>query len=291
MTGARAFTRASWLAVLMLLTPALCSAAQSSSDAPCGDVVTIRTHDGTTTRVAFIPPPSSGAQGNPITLGLLAGGSGHVDLDDRGCPRALKGNSLIRSIATFTSLGFGTALIDAPSDHHGEDGLAGFRIAPQHAQDLAAVIADLRARTKGTVWLAGTSRGSISAANAAARLTGEAGPDGVVLTSALMVGQAGARKGWVAQTIFDVPLENIRIPTLLIGHAADKCLRSPADVMPRIVARTRGVRQQVVTVSGGPGYPGTASLNACEGRAPHGFVDQEAEVATGIARFIRGGNY
>jgi len=28
-----------------------------------------------------------------------------------------------------------------------------------------------------------------------------------------------------------------------------------------------------------------------EGRSPHGFVEQEAEVAAGIARFIRGGSY
>jgi hypothetical protein len=46
--------------------------------------------------------------------------------------------------------------------------------------------------------------------------------------------------------------------------------------MGKIVARTQGVREQIVTVIGGPGYPGPSSVNACEGRAPHGFVDQEA---------------
>jgi hypothetical protein len=61
--------------------------------------------------------------------------------------------------------------------------------------------------------------------------------------------------------------------------------------MDRIVARTRSVRHQVVTVTGGPGSPGLSSASACEGRSPHGFVEQEAEVAAGIARFIRGGTY
>jgi len=30
---------------------------------------------------------------------------------------------------------------------------------------------------------------------------------------------------------------------------------------------------------------------ACEGRSPHGFLQQEAEVAAGIARFIGGARY
>ena len=47
--------------------------------------------------------------------------------DPAGCPRALKGNSLVRSIPYFRDLGFATALVDSPSDLTGEDGLAGFR--------------------------------------------------------------------------------------------------------------------------------------------------------------------
>jgi hypothetical protein len=61
--------------------------------------------------------------------------------------------------------------------------------------------------------------------------------------------------------------------------------------MEEISARTKGARQQVVTVTGGPGQTGPPSINACEGRSPHGFVDQEAEVVAGIARFVRGGHY
>ena len=197
----------------------------------------------------------------------------------------------MRSIPIFSAGGFGTALVDAPSDYHGEDGLGGFRIATQHAEDIGKVIADLRARTQGAVWLVGTSRGSISAVNAAAGLAGSVAPDGVVLTSALMSGDGAARKKWVAQTVFDLPLEDIRLPLLVVGHAADKCIRSPADLMGKIVARTQGVREQVVTVVGGPGTRGPPSIHAGEGRSPHGFVDQEAEVAAGITRFIRRGTY
>lgn len=114
-----------------------------------------------------------------------------------------------------------------------------------------------------------------------------------MLTSALMSGFSGGRKLWVAHTVFDLPLEAIRVPVLVVGHAADQCIRSPAGLMGDITARTNGAREQVVTVTGGPGSPAGAapSVEACEGRAPHGFIQQEAAVAAGIARFIRGESY
>ena len=106
-----------------------------------------------------------------------------------------------------------------------------------------------------------------------------------------MAGQRGTKKSWVAHSVFDLRLEAITVPVLVIGHAADTCIRSPTSLMAQITARTNGAREQVVTVSGGPGSVDGSSIEACEGRAPHGFVDQEAEVVAGIARFVRGGNY
>lgn len=260
-----------------------------AAEKACGHIVTIATHDNSTTRYALSYPKASTQK---ITLVLLAGGAGHLELDDQGCPHALKGNSLVRSIPLFNASGFITALVDAPSDHHGVEGLGGFRIASKHADDLGKIVVDLRARTKGQVWVVGTSRGSISAANAAARLSGPSAPDGVVLTSAVTSGQSSAKKPWVAQTVFELPLEKIQIPILVIGHAADTCVRTPAGLMPDITARTNGVREQVVTITGGPeDSSNLSSLDACEGRSPHGYIGQEAEVVAGIARFIRDGMY
>ena len=256
----------------------------------CGEVVAMGTHGGTTTRYALAYPQGASAKSARAALVLLVGGGGHLDLDDQGCPRSLAGNSLVRSLPQFHGAGFATALVDAPSDHSGEDGLGGFRNAAEHADDLGKVVADVRARVKAPVWIVGTSRGSISAVNAASRLSGASAPDGVVLTSALMSG-ARARKAWVAHTVFDLPLEAIRAPVLVVGHAEDACIRSPASLMSRITARTNGAREQVVTVAGGPGWRGSPGTEACVGRAPHGFYEQEAEVAAGIARFIGGTRY
>ncbi|MCC7486767.1 MAG: hypothetical protein IT529_17475 [Burkholderiales bacterium] len=256
----------------------------------CGEVIAVATHGGTTTRYAFGDPGGGAPRFERIALVPLPGGGGHLDLDDRGCARKLTGNSLVRSMPHFRDAGFATALLDAPSDHPGEEGLAGFRTASAHAEDLGKVIADVRGRVRGAVWVIGTSRGAISAVNAASRLAGAGLPDGVVLTSALMEGSPRGRLPWTAQSVFDLPLESIRVPVLVVGHAADGCVRSPPDRMERIVARTSGEREQVVTVTGGPGG-GPSGLEACAGRTPHGFHGQEEEVAAGIARFIRGGRY
>lgn len=257
--------------------------------APCGAVVSIATHDGTTTRYSFGAPQGDGKP--HAALLLLAGEGGVVNLDDGGCARALKGNSLVRSAAIFRALGFATAVVDAPSDHNkDEDGLRGFRSDAKHADDLGLIVAQLRQRTGAPVWILGTSRGSISAVNAASRLKGAAAPDGIVLTSALMAGGRG-NKYWVRDTVFDHELSAITVPLLLIGHGGDKCLRSPPEEMPRLFGRISSARKQLVTVTGGPGWKGGYSLKACVGRAPHGFNKQDREVAEGIARFVVGGTY
>jgi pimeloyl-ACP methyl ester carboxylesterase len=268
-----------------LIAAAFGQSSPAVAQTACGGVVSLATHDRTTTRYSL-----SAAEQGQISLVLLVGGGGHLNLDPNGCPRALRGNSLVRSLPHFHSTGFATALVDAPSDHPGEDGLKGFRLSSKHATDLGIVIADVRNRNKGPVWVVGTSRGTISAVNAAVRLTASASADGLVLTSAVTSGGKGGMRPWAVQTVFDVRLETIRMPVLVIGHAADKCPRTPPRLMTRITSRTNGVREQVVTVTGGPGSKHTG-LEACQGRTPHGFIDQEAVVAAGIARFIRGGSY
>ena len=284
--------RITFIIALLLVTlhtfPA--RAEKSPTAKTCGEVVTTPSHDSTTTRYTTAFPQGSSVD-RRTTLVLLAGGGGNLNLDDNGCPRNLTGNSLIRSIPFFHEYGFETALVDAPSDHSAGDGLAGFRNDNRHADDLGNIIAAIRKRTQGAVWLVGTSRGTISAVNAASRLSGPSAPDGIVLSSILTVGTRDGRKAWTVQTVFDHPLESIKIPVLLVGHAADRCLRSPPGMMNDVALRLKVVRKQLVVVSGGAEYDGPSGLAACEGRSPHGFIGQEAEVAAGIMRFMKGGSY
>jgi hypothetical protein len=264
---------------------------QLAAQETCGEVVSIATHGRTTTAVSIGTPPASAPQDGRMALVLLPGGPGYAALDAKGCAQKLKGNSLVRSRDLFHSAGFVTALVDAPSDHRGEDGLGGFRMSAQHAEDIGKVIAAMRERTKLPVWLIGTSRGAISAVNAASRLAGPAAPDGLVLTSPVTSGRVGGRKAWVAQTVFSAKLDAIRVPVLVVAHAADTCIRTPPRLAGSIAAKTNGEREQTVTVTGGAGSGRGVSVEACEGRSPHGFIGQEAAVAAGIARFIRGRSY
>lgn len=264
----------------------------------CGEVVSVQTHASTSTRYALqYPKPTAPSEATEprarVALLLLVGVGGYLKLDEGGCPRALIGNFLVRSLPHFHAEGLITALVDAPSDYSGDEGLGGFRASAQHADDLGKLIADVRARTGAAVWIVGTSRGTISSANAAARLSGAAAADGVVLTSIVTAGGSSRQRPWVSQTVFDLTLNKIQIPVLLVGHEADACIRTPPALMARVASQLGAVRKQTVIVSAGPGRTvhSGSGLEACEGRTAHGFLDQEAEVVAGIARFIRGGNY
>lgn len=282
------------LGLTALILSGLLPAGQALGQAPaaCGEVVTIATRGKATMAYSYAAPASPTPRENGTVLVLLPGGPGFADLDAKGCARKLTGNSLIRSQALFNKAGFATAIVDAPTNYRGADGLGGYRLAPQHAEDIGKVIADVRRRAKGPVWLVGTSRGAISAANAASRLKGEQAPDGLILTSAVTSGKEGGQKSWVAQTTLGAPLEAIRMPVLVIAHATDSCIRTPPSLAGRITARTNGSREQTVVIKGGPGKRAAGtSVDACQGSTPHGFVGQEAEVAAGMTRFINGGSY
>jgi hypothetical protein len=274
---------------------ALCLCVQAgrvSAQEKCGELVTLRSHGTTTTAYSILSPSQSTFGEARMALVLLPGSTGHLALDAEGCPQKLKGNQLVRSRELFHLASFVTVLLDAPSDHQGEDGLGGFRVSPQHAEDIGKVIAAVRASAKAPVWLVASSRGTISAVNAASRLTGPAAPDGLVLTSPVTSGKTGGQKTWVAQTVFTTRLEAIRVPMLVIAHADDTCIRSPPSLAANILPRTKTQRGQTVTVTGGEGSrQQKVGMEACAGRSPHGFLGQEVEVTDGIIRFVRGGRY
>jgi hypothetical protein len=120
----------------LLFLAATSGAACAQDDVPpggCGEAVAVATHGGSTTRYPLDRGDGPPSHAVPITLMLLVGGGGDLALDECGCPRALSRNSLIRMRPFFHAAGFATALVDAPSDWRGEDGLAGFRTAPTHA--------------------------------------------------------------------------------------------------------------------------------------------------------------
>jgi pimeloyl-ACP methyl ester carboxylesterase len=235
------------------------------------ELIQLPTRPGVTEPFYLLTPP-----GAPVaSVILFTGGNGLLGSAHR--PVLNGKNFLIRSRGAFAAAGFLVASVDAPSDH--PDGLEGFRSSAEHARDIAAVIAYLRQKAPVPVWLIGTSMGTISAANAAARLkTG--GADGLVLTSSIVA--ANRRTAPIEAT---VDVGAISVPTLFVHNKEDACPLCPFDAVPRLMAGfTRAPKKQLIAVSGGS-PPESAP---CEALARHGYFGIEDEVVGDIVRWIKG---
>jgi len=150
-------------------------------------------------------------------------------------------------------------------------------LSEEHARDVAAVIADLKARVSVPVWLVGTSMGTVSVAFVAGRLR-EGGPDGVVLTSSIT-----DRSRQTINTVLDADLDEIRVPTLIVHHKQDGCGVTQYNVARLLPGQlTRAPRKEFLSFEGGMpvGDP-------CESFAYHGYKGIEPEVVRAIAAWIK----
>ena len=234
------------------------------------DTRTIPTRPGVTQAFLLVKP-----SGPPVaSVILFAGGNGLLAL---GSGRlGLAGNFLVRNRARFAGLGLLVAVVDAPSDH--PTGLDGFRTSAEHAEDIRAVIAALKQEAPVPVWLVGTSMGTVSAANGAARLTTGA-PDGLVLTST--VTRVGRQR---IETVGDVRLDAVRVPTLIVHHKNDACRATPYADTPALLRDFKQVPRRELLAFDGGDPPQSAP---CEARAAHGFLGLDADVVAAIATWIK----
>jgi alpha-beta hydrolase superfamily lysophospholipase len=131
-----------------VLTAARLATAQERIDLP--------TQPGVTQPVYITAAPAPRA-----SLILFPGGSGVV--------AQVRNNFLLRVVPKFVAQGMTVAVIDTPSDHPSGMGWQR-RITADHVTDVEAVVAMLKSRSPAPVWLIGTSRGSLSAANPQPRL-------------------------------------------------------------------------------------------------------------------------
>lgn len=224
------------------------------------DRVELHSRPGVTLPILYQPAAS------PVASAVLfPGGVGVI--------AATGGNFLLRVRGEFAAQGISVAVIDAPSDHSG--GLPNeYRASADAAQDIAAAIAFLRSKAPAPVWLVGTSRGSISAGNGAARL-GPSQVGGLVLTSS--VWNRGMDR---------VPLGSIAVPTLIVHNRDDGCRQSPpAGAEPALAALAAAPVKQLVFVSGG-----MAKSNPCGGLSTHGYYGIEDKVVPVVVAWIKAHN-
>ncbi|MGJ7494924.1 alpha/beta hydrolase family protein [Variovorax sp. RT4R15] len=252
-----------WIAALLFLI-AMVSPAQAQTTP---QVVDIPTRPGVTQRMLVLSPPKTKA-----AVILFAGGHGGLQIFPNGSFNWGAGNFLVRTRQLFADQGLMVAIIDAPSDRQSPPYLGGFRQTPEHAADVKAAIAWMREQSKAPVWLVGTSRGTQSAAYVATELSGREGPDGIVLSSTILVDER-------SRPVPAMPLDKIRIPVLVVHHEQDGCALCAFAEVPALMAKlSNSPRKELLAFNGGDnkGAP-------CEAMAFHGFNGLEREVVQQIA--------
>lgn len=233
------------------------------------EIVTLPTRPGVTQSYLLSVPPADKPQAVAV---LFAGGAGRVNLVQEQQREALdRGNFLVRSRRLFAEAGVAVAVLDAPSDQTSgmEDD---FRLGADHAADIGEVIKDLKSRQPGLpVFLIGTSRGTISAANAGARLRAQV--NGVVLTATVFL--SARRAGRPGLSGFD--FGSIPAPLLLVHHVEDECY-----VTPYSEAKTLAERYPLISVTGGS----PPRSGPCQAMSYHGFLGRESETVDEIVKWM-----
>jgi hypothetical protein len=253
-----------------VLAALACVADLAGAQAP--RVVDLPTRPGVTQRFLYQAPAGPAPRASAI---LFAGGHGGLLFDDAGRPAWGRGNFLVRTRERFVARGIAVAIVDAPSDRRTEPYLGGFRQTREHATDVAAMIAWLRAQSAAPVWLVGTSRGTQSAAAVALVLAGRDAPDGVVLTSSIFVDPRG-------RPLYAMPVERLALPVLVVHHRDDGCKATPYAMAAPFTARLgASPRKALVTVEGGVDVG-----DPCEAQGHHGFAGVEDRAIDAIADFM-----
>ncbi len=213
---------------------------------------------------------------------LFAGGDGAVGVGVKDGQPFTKagGNFLVRSRHKLADKGLFVVTIDAPSD---QDGILdpAFRTSQKHADDVAALVAWIKAKINLPVWLVGTSMGTLSAANGAARLG--AGIDGLILTST--VTKAGKKATAAFSGVLGSDLDKVVVPVLVMSHRNDGCYITPPEANTDIIAAlTASPRKEIRWIEGGL----DPKSEPCQAFAQHGYYGVEDQAVEAIASFILG---
>jgi alpha/beta superfamily hydrolase len=251
-----------------LLALGLASQAALAQSAP--KAVDIPTRPGVTQRFVYIAPPNPKA-----AVILMTGGNGGLQIGADGSFKR-GGNFLVRTRQLFADAGLAVAVVDAPSDRQSAPFLSGHRQTPEHATDIAAVIAWLKQQAPVPVWLAGTSRGSQSAGYVATELSpARGGPDGLILTSTILNDNN-------SRAVPQMPMETLRIPVLVVHHELDGCRVCRFSDMPPLMEKlAKTPRAELITITGGQSVG-----DPCEAMAYHGFNGREADVVSKISSWV-----
>jgi hypothetical protein len=214
------------------------------------------------------------------TVVLLPGSTGDVQFDGAGNTKAFQGNFLVRIAGQFLANGINVVLLSAPNS---TTWTPNYRRDPAHANEVAEAIRLARSTWGLPVYVVGTSKGSISAANVAGNKDpAEGGPDGLILTSSPHTADIT-----VMTALF--PRNRVSVPSMVIWHAYDTCPET-AGTGGRAVAdwiRSRGapyVEERVEQYGAQAALGGDA--DQCGPFSHHGYNNVETVTANAMVKFI-----
>jgi len=226
--------------------------------------------NGATDRMAVLTPDAP----PHAVLIMFTGGTGVLEIAPNGTIGE-PGNFLVRTRDLWVARGFAVVIPDAPSNR--PQGILGIRLSRAYADAISRMVAFAHTQLQAPVWLVGTSQGTIAGVAGATTLRhGEIA--GLVLTSSITRSGPGT-----PETVFQVNLKTITVPTLILSNTDDQCpVTPPADGQRLKGAITQAKPVDLEFVSGGSMPKSTP----CEAFSYHGYYGIEDQVVQRISDWI-----
>jgi hypothetical protein len=267
----------------MLLALASATAFHGSLPANAEPIVQIASRGQSIRAVLLVP--AGRPKGSVI---LFAGGNGRLDITNEGGGQGsitkLTGNQLVRTRAQYQAKRYITLVPDLAPDMKvgASDVQPGYRASADFAADVGAMVAYLRTLSRKPVTAIGTSRGSISVANAIAKLNRRKQPHAAVYTSAFLKLDCTDLNIWC---IANGDAGLLDVPSLVVWHREDACASTPPSAVKPFRNWWQGGTGDVLALKSFTGGLPPESAE-CDAKSPHGFWGLDDQVVQAITKWI-----
>jgi hypothetical protein len=216
---------------------------------------------------------------------LFTGGDGNAGITPgtNNTVSSAAGNFLVRSAQLFANAGFRTVTVDSPEDSYGNKlytnsppnpnaSFDQYRVSVTNAWDIQSVIQQIPGWTNLYIFLAGTSRGSLTAV--AQHSLGA----GISLSSAVIAPSSGTL--YIGDpSVAALQPSSVDVPTEFLVNADDDCpVSSPSVTTNTVWSQFNGDSELFGVLN----YPPTvvsstnmAGVDVCGNSAPHGYLGIE----------------